>query len=201
MGKTVYAHQIYKNKKDVLRNKSLFRLPKQKLLIVLQQNLCQRKQHKREEKLLQKRTDARKKLWVLFVILFLSLIGIGFYMKDQVVLLCYAFQRQRRTFFKNPKQKKNELIKLFRCIRTGFSESIFRITNVKKILTGKLTIANGAIDIRFILLRATMGKDGKDQHFDEYWKTSKRMSLSVEHITFTVQKKIRYNKLTIFWKL
>ena len=93
---------------------------------------------KRRKNYCKKRTDARKKLWVLFVILFLSLIGIGFYMKDQVVftMLC-IFKGKEGHSLKNPKQKKNELIKLFRCIRTGFSESIFRITNVKKILTGK----------------------------------------------------------------
>lgn len=46
-----------------------------------------------------------------------------------------------------------------------------------------------------------MGKDGKDQHFDEYWKTSQKNELIRGAYHFTVQKKIRYNKLTIFWKL
>ncbi len=80
---------------------------------------------KRRKTIAKKRTDARKKLWVLFVILFLSLIGIGFYMKDQVVFY-YAMHfkgKEGHSLKKSKKQKKNELIKII----SLYSDRVFGI--------------------------------------------------------------------------
>ncbi|WP_353887434.1 GH25 family lysozyme [uncultured Elizabethkingia sp.] len=134
---------------------------------------------KRRKTIAKKRTDARKKLWVLFIILFLSLVGIGFYMKDQVVFY-YAmhFKGKEKHSLRNPKTEEERINRIV----SLYSDKVFGIDishyqRKEDINWKKLTIANGSIDIRFILLRATMGKDGKDQHFDEYWKTSQKNEL------------------------
>jgi lysozyme len=45
-----------------------------------------------------------------------------------------------------------------------------------------------------------MGKDGKDQHFDEYWKTSQKNELIRGAYHFYRQKKTLCNRLIIFLK-
>ncbi|MHA7609547.1 glycoside hydrolase family 25 protein [Elizabethkingia meningoseptica] len=131
---------------------------------------------KRRKNIAKKRINARKRLWVLFSILMLSLIGIGFYMKDQIVFYYAMHFKGREThLLKNSKSEEERINRII----SLYSDKVFGIDishyqRKEDINWNKLTVANGSIDIRFILLRATMGKDGKDQHFDEYWKNAKR---------------------------
>lgn len=162
-----------------------------------------KKQHKSEENYCEKAYRCPKEtLGIICDSFSVSYRDWFLYERSGYFLLCHAFQRQRKHSLKNSKTEEERINRIV----SLYSDKVFGIDishyqRKEDINWKKLTIANGSIDIRFILLRATMGKDGKDQHFDEYWKTSQKNELIRGAYHFTVQKKIRYNKLTIFWKL
>ncbi|NAW50517.1 glycoside hydrolase family 25 protein [Elizabethkingia argentiflava] len=134
---------------------------------------------KRRKRMLKKRASTRKKLWVLFFILITSLLAIGFYMKNQM-LLYYAihFKSEEIHLLKNTKLEEDRIHRIVSLhVDKTFGIDISHYQRKKDINWHKLTMANGAINIQFILLRASMGENAKDHYFQEYWKSAKRSAL------------------------
>lgn len=134
---------------------------------------------KRRKRISSQRNDKRKRLVILLIIMITALVGIGFYMKDAVAFY-YAMHFKSKQFHllqnsKNEEKRINKIVSLYSDKTFGIDISHYQ--RKEDVNWDKLNIANGSIDIKFVLLRATMGKDGKDNHFDEYWKNAKQKNL------------------------
>ena len=121
-------------------------------------------------------------LWrreVLFAILLLSLVGTGYYLR-QTIGFYYAMYFNRFEH-KNLSNSEFEEKRINRIIE-DYSDKTFGIDmshyqRKEDIAWDSLSIANRAIPIQFVLLRATMGNRSADRHFDEFWELAKKQEL------------------------
>ncbi len=126
----------------------------------------------------------RKKHWllrreILLVILALSLLGTGFYLKEKIVFY-YAMYFNK---FEHKKLKNSEIeaARINRIVGDyadkTFGFDISHYQNVKDIKWDSLSIGNRTIPLKFVVLRATMGNRSKDKNFDEFWALAKKHQL------------------------
>ncbi|MDY3317201.1 GH25 family lysozyme [Riemerella anatipestifer] len=105
-----------------------------------------------------------------------ALIGTGIYIKNKVFFY-YAM------YFKKHQHKKLENsiteTKRINTIIAEYQDKVFGIDishyqRKEDIEWDSLSIANDAINIDFIVLRATMGNGSKDKHFEYFWTQAKK---------------------------
>lgn len=126
-----------------------------------------------------RRKNFWRRRWILLLILGLVLLGSGFYLKQKVEFY-YAM------YFKNFEHKNlaNSEFEAERInkIITEYSDQTFGIDlshyqRKEDIKWDSLSIANGALPIEFVVLRATMGNRSSDKHFEEFWQEAKKNNL------------------------
>lgn len=129
-----------------------------------------RKIHKKRKK------NVLLKRYVLLGILAVALLFTGFYLKNKV---SFYYAMYFKTFqHKKLKNTETETARINR-ILTEYNGKTFGIDishyqRKEDIKWDSLSIANGAIPIDFVVLRATMGNKSADKHFDEFWKLAKK---------------------------
>lgn len=117
--------------------------------------------------------------WIFLLILGISLIFTGFYLKNKIAFY-YAMHFHKHTE-QNLKNSKTEAARIEKII-TEYNDKTFGfdISHYQKkedIKWDSLTIANDGINLEFVVMRATMGKKKKDKHFDEFWEKAKENKL------------------------
>ena len=130
------------------------------------------------------RHQKRKRNWllrreILLVILAISLVGTGIYLKDQ---LSYYYAMN---FKKSAKQKLSNTEAEDKRIQRIISENTDKIFGIDlshyqetdDVQWDSLSIANQSIPIRFVVLRATMGEKKVDRHFDHFWNQAQKHNL------------------------
>ncbi len=132
-----------------------------------------RKRHKqRKYKFLTRR-------YILLGILAISLLFAGFYLQQKIsfyyAMYFKKFEHKKLTNDEEETARINKIITEHHDKTFGIDISHYQ--RKEDINWDSLTIANGSIPIQFILLRATMGNKSSDNHFDEFWKTSKEHHL------------------------
>ncbi|MDO5614908.1 MAG: GH25 family lysozyme [Cruoricaptor ignavus] len=126
----------------------------------------------------------RRRNWLfrremLLVILAITLVGTGFYLKEKIAF--YYAMYFNKFEHKKLKNSETETARIDRI--TGeyadktFGLDISHYQNPKDIQWDSLAIGNRTIPLKFVVLRATMGNRSKDKHFDEYWATAKKHNL------------------------
>ena len=116
---------------------------------------------------------------ILLIVLALSLMGTGYYLKEKISFY-YAmhfrpFKHKKLTNSEFEEQRINRIIGDYADKTFGIDISHYQRT--EDITWDSLSIGNRAIPIRFAVLRATMGNRSTDKHFDEYWKLAKKHNL------------------------
>lgn len=143
--------------------------------------MAQRKiKRKTTRKIHKKRTRhflLRREILLLF--LALALLGTGFYLKEKVTFY-YAmyfnkFEHKKLSNSEAETKRINRIIGDYADKTFGMDLSHYQ--RLEDIKWDSLSIGNGAIPIKFVILRATMGNRSADKHFDEFWKLSKKHEL------------------------
>lgn len=116
---------------------------------------------------------------VLLVILAAALLGTGFYLKQKLTFY-YAmyFNRFEHKTLSNTEFEEQRINRII----TDYNDKTFGIDmshyqRKEDIAWDSLSIANRAIPIEFVILRATMGNRSADKHFDEFWQLAKKHNL------------------------
>ncbi|MHA6696313.1 glycoside hydrolase family 25 protein [Chryseobacterium sp. A321] len=118
------------------------------------------------------RRHARSKI---LLMLFASLLlGTGYMLKEKITLYVVTYLRPKE--HKLLKNKPSEQQRIER-ITAHYADKTFGIDlshyqNPKDIQWDSLSIGHGTIPIDFIILRASMGTSGKDEKFEEFWKSA-----------------------------
>ncbi|WP_162989961.1 glycoside hydrolase family 25 protein [Chryseobacterium sp. 6424] len=116
---------------------------------------------------------------ILLAILLLALVGSGFYLKQKIgfyyAMYFNRFEHKSLTNTEFEEKRINRII-------TEYSDKTFGIDmshyqRREDIQWDSLSIANRAIPIQFVILRATMGNRSADRHFDEFWQLAKKHNL------------------------
>lgn len=116
---------------------------------------------------------------ILLLFLALALLGTGFYLKEKVAF--YYAMYFNKFEHKKLSNSEAETLRINRIIGDyadkTFGMDLSHYQRLEDIKWDSLSIGNGAIPIKFVVLRATMGNRSADKHFDEFWKLSKKHDL------------------------
>jgi len=113
--------------------------------------------------------------YFLLGILCFALLGTGFYLKEKLSFY-YAmyFRKQQHKTLKNDETEAARIDKIVEKYNDKtFGIDISHYQQKEDIQWDSLSIANGALPIEFVILRATMGNRNADKHFDEFWTLAK----------------------------
>lgn len=126
-----------------------------------------------------KKTFIRKR-WILLMILCTSLLGTGFYLRQKInYYFSYHFQKhiEHRNLSNSEKESKRieKIIGLYSNQTFGFDISHYQ--KKEDIRWDSLSIGNQTIPLRFVVLRASMGNQKFDRHFEYFWETAKTHKL------------------------
>ena len=126
----------------------------------------------------------RKRNWlfrreILLAILAIALLGTGFYLKEKIAF--YYAMYFNKFEHKKLKNSEKEAARINRIIGDyadkTFGIDISHYQRKEDIKWDSLSIANRAIPIKFVVLRATMGNRSADKNFEYFWKKSKENNL------------------------
>jgi len=133
---------------------------------------------KRSRKRNTKKTPLQRKLWLLFALFMLALLGIGFYMKKQLAFYYATRFKEKHETLQNTSSEAQRIEKIIGLhAEKTFGIDMSHYQRKEDVRWDSLSIANGSIPIEFIILRATMGKNGEDRHFNQYWNDAKNAQL------------------------
>lgn len=126
-----------------------------------------------------RRKNYNLRRWILLAILGLSIIFTGFYLKNKIAFY-YAmyFHKSSNQNLKNTEVETariNKIITEYNDKTFGFDISHYQ--KKEDIKWDSLTIANGGINMEFVVMRASMGNKKKDKHFDDFWEKAKENQL------------------------
>lgn len=117
---------------------------------------------------------------VLLLILFaMMLVFTGFYLKEKISFY-YAMYLEKfiHKKLKNSAQENARISKIITEYNgKTFGFDISHYQRKEDIKWDSLSIANGAIPLEFVVMRATMGNRKKDKNFDEFWQLAKKNKL------------------------
>ncbi len=122
-----------------------------------------------------KRRHARSK--ILLMIFAALLLGTGYMLKEKITLyvMTYLSPKEHKLLKNKPSEHERiERITAHYADKT-FGIDISHYQNPKDFEWDSLSIGHGTIPIDFIILRASMGTNGKDSNFKEFW------SLAAKH--------------------
>lgn len=115
----------------------------------------------------------------LLLILVITLLGTGFYLKEKVSFY-YAlyFNRFEHAKLSNTEKEENRINRIIGDNTDKiFGMDISHYQRKEDISWDSLSIGNRAIPLKFVVMRATMGNRSADRHFDEFWTGAKKHGL------------------------
>lgn len=119
-----------------------------------------------------------RRYWLLLA-LAVALLGTGLYIKDKIIFY-YAmyFNNSSHRKLKNSKWEEQRIHKIIEAnTDKTFGMDISHYQRKEDVKWDSLSLANGAVPIKFVVLRATMGNKSADHNFDEFWQLAKKHSL------------------------
>lgn len=131
----------------------------------------QRIHGKRKKKFLLRR-------YLLLTVLLISLLSTGFFLKDKVSHYYTTYIKKNKSpHLKNSDFESKRINRIIEeNLDNTFGIDISHYQKKEDINWDSLSIGNGAVSIRFVILRATMGKKNADKHFSEFWQQAKKHS-------------------------
>ncbi len=136
-------------------------------------NINKKTTTKRHQK---RKSNYNFKRYILLGVLCVCLVVTGFYLKSK--LMFYYSMYFKKTEHRTLKNSEEETKRINRIIQENndkvFGIDISHYQKKEDIIWDSLSIANGAIPIDFVVLRATMGNRSTDKHFDEFWTKAKK---------------------------
>lgn len=134
------------------------------------------KKKKKNPKSHKKQTSSWKAKYSIILFFIILLGGVGFYFRHSIgfYYALYFNKKEHRTLINTPYEAKriNKIIEEYSDKTFGIDISHYQ--RKEDIQWDSLSLANGAITIDFVVLRATMGNRGKDKNFSEFWKLAKK---------------------------
>lgn len=121
-----------------------------------------------------------KKRWILLIILCVSLLGTGYYLRQKLnYYFTYYFgkhfEHKKLSNTENETQRIEKIIGLYSNQTFGFDISHYQ--RKEDIQWDSLSIGNRTIPLKFVVLRASMGNRKLDKNFDHFWETAKQHQL------------------------
>lgn len=127
-----------------------------------------------------RKTNYNLRRYILLGILAIALLGTGYYIKEKAVFY-YSMYLKPKFQHKKLHNTEDEAKRIDRIITDNndkiFGFDISHYQRKEDIKWDSLSVANGAIPLQFVVLRATMGNKSADKHFEEFWKLSKENNL------------------------
>ncbi|MEC5395110.1 glycoside hydrolase family 25 protein [Bergeyella sp. RCAD1439] len=136
-----------------------------------------KKRRKSPNRKSKKKTSWGKYFLVGFIAI--TLLATGFYLKEKIAFY-YAsyFQRFEHKKLKNTASETERIDRIVgEYADKTFGLDISHYQNPNDIQWDSLSIGHRSIPLKFIILRATMGQQSQDRHFDRYWKKAKAHGL------------------------
>lgn len=134
------------------------------------------KKKKKNPKSHKRQTSSWKTRYSIILFFIILLGGVGFYFRHSIgfYYALYFNKKEHRTLINTPYEAKriNKIIEEYSDKTFGIDISHYQ--RKEDIQWDSLSLANGAITIDFVVLRATMGNRGKDKNFSEFWKLAKK---------------------------
>lgn len=126
-----------------------------------------------------KKTFFRKR-WILLIILCISLLGTGFYLRQKINYY-FAYYFGKHFEHKNLTNPEKESLRIEKIIglysNQTFGFDISHYQRKEDIQWDSLSIGNRTIPLKFVVLRASMGNRKLDKNFDHFWETAKQHQL------------------------
>ena len=121
-----------------------------------------------------------KKRWILLIILCVSLLGTGYYLRQKLnYYFTYYFgkhfEHKKLSNTENETQRIEKIIGIYSNQTFGFDISHYQ--RKEDIQWDSLSIGNRTIPLQFVVLRASMGNRKLDKNFDHFWETAKQHNL------------------------
>lgn len=134
---------------------------------------------KKTKKLKSKKSKKFQYIFIGIFVIFLLSFGVGLYFRNSIFYYysIYLNHKKHKVLTNNiyEKQRINRIIKAHSDKIFGFDISHYQ--NKEDIQWDSLFIEQGNIPLNFVVLRATMGSNGKDKHFNHFWKQAKKHNL------------------------
>ena len=139
-------------------------------------NTYQKKNHQNRKK---KQKIFIRRRWLLIGILAIALLGTGYYLKEKISFYySLYFDKFEHKKLKNSEKEAKRINRIIgENANKTFGIDISHYQRKEDIKWDSLSIRNGAIPIKFAVLRATMGNKNADKHFQEYWELAKKHNL------------------------
>lgn len=117
--------------------------------------------------------------WVLLGVFGVMLLFTGLYLRQQInFFLSYFISEKKHIPLENTEKERQRIQKIISAYANQtFGMDISHYQKLEDISWDSLSIAKGSIPLKFVLLRATMGKRAKDKNFDIFWKKSREHGL------------------------
>ncbi|RNA63381.1 glycoside hydrolase family 25 protein [Chryseobacterium nematophagum] len=138
----------------------------------------QKKYHKQTSR---KIHQARRKNYffyrnIFLALLMLTLIGTGLYLKKNISY--YYALYFNRVIHKKLQNTEVESLRIQKIISENLDKTygfdISHYQNTEDIQWDSLSVGNKIIPLEFVVIRATMGNQNSDKHFNEFWKEAKK---------------------------
>ena len=139
-------------------------------------NTYRKKNHQNRKK---KQKIFIRRRWLLIGILAIALLGTGYYLKEKISFYySLYFDKFEHKKLKNSEKEAKRINRIIgENANKTFGIDISHYQRKEDIKWDSLSIRNGAIPIKFAVLRATMGNKNADKHFQEYWELAKKHNL------------------------
>ncbi|RMZ57942.1 glycoside hydrolase family 25 protein [Chryseobacterium nematophagum] len=138
----------------------------------------QKKYHKQTSR---KIHQARRKNYffyrnIFLALLMLTLIGTGLYLKKNISY--YYALYFNRVIHKKLQNTEVESLRIQKIISENLDKTygfdISHYQNIEDIQWDSLSVGNKIIPLEFVVIRATMGNQNSDKHFNQFWKEAKK---------------------------
>ncbi|CAA7196391.1 glycoside hydrolase family 25 protein [Chryseobacterium potabilaquae] len=138
----------------------------------------QKKYHKQTSR---KIHQARRKNYffyrnIFLALLMLTLIGTGLYLKKNISY--YYALYFNRVVHKKLQNTEVESLRIQKIISENLDKTygfdISHYQNIEDIQWDSLSVGNKIIPLEFVVIRATMGNQNSDKHFNQFWKEAKK---------------------------
>ncbi|CAA7389013.1 glycoside hydrolase family 25 protein [Chryseobacterium fistulae] len=113
---------------------------------------------------------------IFLALLMLTLIGTGLYLKKNISY--YYALYFNKVIHKKLQNNETENLRIQKIISDNLDKTygfdISHYQNTEDIQWDSLSVGNKIIPLEFVVIRATMGNQNSDKHFNEFWKEAKK---------------------------
>lgn len=113
------------------------------------------------------------------IVSLLAMVLLGYFLRGKIAYLSYVYlSNKNKKELQNSHREQQRIDKIIiENSNKMFGIDLSHYQRKEDIDWDSLSIGNGAIPIKFVMMRATMGTERHDKNFAEYWQKAKKAGL------------------------